>query len=596
MSKTGFKKVNIRAVFILFSFIIITSMTFLSAGRLDGEVLRENKHLASFPPLREEESIRGTVEGTKEGEKEEETPEEKELRIKEERERLEERRREKYRDFYVPLPHPDEEKASPVKARGLYLTGHTVGHPRYQDLLEMVEETELNALVIDVKDDHGLMSYSSDISKVQEIGADETVPVSDMRKVLEELQDKGIFPIARVVVFKDPYLAEQKPSWAIQRKEGGIWRDRKGVGWTDPYNKKVWDYNIAVAREAALMGFREIQFDYVRFPENASRMDKEAQFPSQSEVPRDKLIQEFLLYAAEKLEDYNVYLSADVFGVITTSWGDSDRIGQTWEKLSSSVDYICPMVYPSHYGPGYFGFDVPDSYPRETVKHALRDAIERNAPLKDPAILRPWLQSFTASWIRGNISYGPQEVRAQIDVALELGIDEFLLWNARNRYNSDALLGEEESSERREKMIQSRKDAGKDALGRTPSEAVEKFLVALKEGDWRKALPIHRSEDLHYKNYSSWMKTLTLKPEQFKIAPPAASANKEKWFEEGVTLALEVELSGEEHHFELQEESWEVSMENHIWRVEPSAEFLKLLKYEKKEENAVNSQDFRRNS
>jgi hypothetical protein len=282
--------------------------------------------------------------------------------------------------FYVPLPKAPRDNP-PVRARGIYLTGHSVGlTSRYESLLELVESTELNALVIDVKDDHGLMSYPSGISIVAEVGADRKVPVRDMAAVLADLKERDIYTIGRVVIFKDPYLAEKKPEWAIQRQDGGgIWRE-KGVAWVDPYEKNLWDYNIAIAREAALLGFREIQLDYVRFPENAARLDREAYYPAQDHRGKDELIRDFIIYASQELEPYNVYISADVFGVIATSWGDSDRIGQTWEMISPYVDYICPMVYPSHYGPGYFGFAVPDARPGETVDRALRDSLRRNAP------------------------------------------------------------------------------------------------------------------------------------------------------------------------------------------------------------------------
>ena len=577
-----------QALIIIFSVLIAVSFTFVSAGCSE----RGDEKEASHPSLVEE----GTpgAGGRKAPDKgEEKSPREKERLAEEERKELEDQRRENYGEYYVPLPPLTDEKASPVKARGLYLTGHSVGHPRYGDILEMVENTELNSLVIDAKDDHGLMSYSSSVNIVEEVGADDRVPVSDMREVLEDLDERDVFSIARVVVFKDPHLAEEKPEWAIQRKEGdGIWRDSDGVGWLDPYNKDVWDYNIAVAREAALMGFQEIQFDYVRFPENAKRMDREAEYTAYDGTPKDELIQEFLHYAAEKLEDYNVYLSADVFGVITTSWGDTDRIGQTWEKLSSAVDYICPMVYPSHYGPGYFDLDVPDAYPRRTVTYALRDAIKRNAPLEDPGILRPWLQSFTASWVRGNIPYGPEEVRAQIDAAYELGIEEFLLWDPNNNYGSQALLSEEESRKRREELARERRKEGKDALGRTPAEAVEKFLDALEESDWRKALPLHSSDTLHYHNYSRWMRTIILKSVEYSVDDPGEP--EDKWFEDGLVLDLEVELSGEEGDFVLKDESWEVFLENRVWRVDPSEEFMDKLEHDKIEQDGIYNQDFRK--
>lgn len=496
-------------------------------------------------------------------------------RALEERLKLEQQRRKELGPFYVPLPPLDNSKLSPVKARGIYLTGNTVGHPRYRELLELVESTELNAVVIDVKNDHGMVTYPTDIEIVKEVGADRNVPIKDLKGVLEELHSKNIYTIARVVVFKDPYLAEQRPQWAIQKKGGGLWRDRKGVAWINPYDRNVWEYNIAIAREAALLGFHEIQFDYIRFPENAHIVDREAYFPGQ-DVSREKIISEFLAYAREQLKEYNIYISADVFGVIATSWGDSDRIGQTWEEMSPHVDYICPMVYPSHYGPGYFGFSVPDAHPGETVDFSLRDALKRNATLPEPAIIRPWLQSFTASWVSGYISYGPAEIRRQIETAQSLGIDEYLLWNANNHYQRDSLFPAGEGNHALEQYFQARAE-GLDSLGRNPTQAVEAFLEAIRRRDWREAFALQITDfTLDHLSYPEWKENWTARPVYYSLEPPEAPVgeNTDTLF---VNLEVHLTVSGEE--FILPEESWEVKFENHLWRVRPSPAFLELLTF-----------------
>ena len=186
-------------------------------------------------------------------------------------------------------------------------------------MIELVETTELNAMVIDVKNDHGLMTYPSQIEIVEQAKANRNTPVKNMEEVIADLNNRGIYTIARIVVFKDPNLPEQMPEWALQKKTGGVWRDKNGTAWVNPYEKKVWDYNIAIAKEAALMGFREIQFDYIRFPENAKRVDLEVNY-GENVVAKDEIIEDFLKYAREQLKDYNVHLAADVFGVIATSW------------------------------------------------------------------------------------------------------------------------------------------------------------------------------------------------------------------------------------------------------------------------------------
>ena len=514
----------------------------------------------------------------------EKTPEELE-KEKEEQRKLEEEQKQRERElkeqalkeelgpFFVPLPPLEQEDNPPVKARGIYLTGNTVGlENKFSQLLDLVENTELNAMVIDVKNDHGLVTYPSQIEIVQQVKADKAPPIKDMKAVLAELKKRDIYPIARIVVFKDPHLPEQRPEWAIQKNSGGIWRDNKNVAWVNPYEKKVWDYNIAIAKEAALLGFREIQFDYVRFPENAKRVDREATYPGANGVPKDENIANFLAYAREQLKDYNVHLAADVFGVIATSWGDSDGIGQTWEKIAPEVEYNCPMIYPSHYGPGYFGFSVPDANPVGTIKMALTDAIERNAPLENPGIIRPWLQGFSAPWVKGHITYGAREIRQQIDTALELGIDEYLIWNASNRYIPEAFGTEEEYLQKIENFKKAREEKNHDVLGRTPDEALKEFLNAVAKKNWRQALVLHSTDfALDYVEYEKWVKSWTVKLFSYNIKENNQVEGKN-------TFKLDVTFKRDEgEEFSLNDQVFEVYKENNIWRVKPSAEFFESL-------------------
>jgi hypothetical protein len=560
---------------ILLSLIILPS---LIVGCI-GYSLDQGGHGGSIPVAQPEDEIdpdKGNEEEEEQKRLEEERlfEEEKARLAIIERKNLEDKRKNDLGAFYVPLPPLGQVRDNPpVKARGLYLTGNTAGgHPRYWELLDLIEATELNAVVIDVKNDHGMVTYNTEIEIVHQISANKSAPIKDLEAVLEDLDSRDIYTIARVVVFKDPYLAEQKTQWAIQRQGGGVWRDRKGVAWINPYDKKVWDYNIAVAREAALMGFREIQFDYIRFPENAHHLDREAFFPGE-DMPKDEIIREFLIYAAEQMKDYDVFLSADVFGVIATSWGDSDRIGQTWEEMSPYIDYICPMVYPSHYGPGYFGLAVPDAHPAKTVEYAMIDSIKRNATLENPAIIRPWLQSFTASWVSGNISYGPAEVRAQIETALKLGIDEYLIWNANNRYMPASYLSQEEFEKLDEKYLRSREESGKDVLGRTAQQAVEAFLEAINSRNWREAFALQiTGYEMDHRDYPEWKNQWVTKPVFYEIEPIPASG-----LDNPIFINLEVHLTSRENEYKLHKERWEVRQENLIWRVKPSPAFVELL-------------------
>lgn len=517
----------------------------------------------------------------------EKTPEELEREAEEQR-RLEEERKEKERrlleekrraelgEFYVPLPAETRDNPR-VKAKGIYITGNTAGlEERFMALLDLVDATELNAVVIDVKNDHGKVTFESGIEIVKEIGANTSYPIKDIKKLMAELEKRNIYPIARIVVFRDPLLAEKRPEWAIQKKSGGVWRDYAGLAWVNPYDKNVWEYNIAIAREAALAGFREIQFDYVRFPENAARVEKEAVFPGSEGVEKDDNIRDFLLYARQQLKDYNVHLAADVFGVIATSWGDSERIGQNWEKISPVVEYICPMVYPSHYGPGYFGFPVPDAQPGATVRRALADATRRNAPLADAAVIRPWLQSFTATWVKGHISYGPGEVRQQIEEALKLGVDEFMIWNPGNRYQEASFLTDEEAKLLEESVVKHREENGLDCLGQTARQALNDYLEAMKRRKWREAYVLQSTGfSMGHDEYRSWLESLPGRVSSYEISGHDTGAP---------SFTVEVTVSHGDRQYSTGKQLFAMLKENGVWKVKPAEAFMELLAGEPSEE------------
>ncbi|MFY0544732.1 putative glycoside hydrolase [Brevibacillus sp. H7] len=329
----------------------------------------------------------------------------------------------------------------PVKAKGIYLTGWSAGNNNFVKLLRLVDDTELNAMVIDMKEDEGRITYQSGVPLVKEVKADATTFIQDIDQLVQTLNDHHVYPIARIVCFKDPYLAGKKVEWAMHRKNGSIWSDSKGVVWIDPYRKEVWDYNVALAKEAAKKGFKEIQFDYVRFPDNGKKVDQDVAFYQQNGKPKQQVVADFLAYAKKELAPYHVYISADVFGLVP-SVRDDMGIGQKWELITPIVDYISPMMYPSHYANGTYGLAVPDSRPYETIANGLRDAMEKDAVLRannqPTAFIRPWYQDFTARWVKGYIPYGPAEVQAQIRAGRELGVDQYLIWDAGNSYSEGA--------------------------------------------------------------------------------------------------------------------------------------------------------------
>ncbi|HBL36787.1 MAG TPA: hypothetical protein DDZ55_08255 [Firmicutes bacterium] len=318
----------------------------------------------------------------------------------------------------------------PAAVKGVYTTGWVAGTPSlFNRLLRFVDATEVNSLVIDIKDDTGTLSYQSSLPIVNVLGSWER-KIPDVQILLQTLQQKKIYPIARLVLFKDPYLAEKRPELALKQKNGEIWRDRRGLAWVDPYSREVWDYNIQIAKEAIKMGFPEVQFDYVRFASDGDL--RNCVYPYADGRAKEDVIKDFLLYAQEELKPLGAVVSADVFG-LACSAPDDMFIGQQLEKIAEAVPVISPMVYPSHYAKGSYGLSNPDLKPYETVLRSLQNAKRR---LTDyPVTLRPWLQDFSLG-----SSYGPAQIEAQIQAVYDAGVEEWIFWNPSSRYSTDKYL------------------------------------------------------------------------------------------------------------------------------------------------------------
>lgn len=332
-----------------------------------------------------------------------------------------------------PVPRPGFER--PEAVRGIYLNAWVSGSRARRDaLMELARETEINTFVIDVKDATGYVSYETGVALARETGADQELRIQGIRALLRRLSDEGIYPIARIVVFKDYHLAAERPDLAVQDKGGGPWVDGNGEVWVNPFDEEVWAYNVALAREAAELGFAEIQWDYIRFPDRPNSEMERAVFPGQGDRTRSQAIRDFLLWSRDELSDLEVPLTGDVFGVAASSTRDVG-IGQLWEDLVDAVDAILPMIYPSHYWTGSFGYDDPNAHPYEIVKRSLEYAVQRTEGVEGAGRIIPWLQDFTL----GPPRYGPAEVRAQIEGAHAAGIDEWILWNASGRYTMEAL-------------------------------------------------------------------------------------------------------------------------------------------------------------
>jgi hypothetical protein len=323
-------------------------------------------------------------------------------------------------------------RLEPFSPRALYLSLFGIGASALRDpALRLLDETELNAVVIDVKGDRGLVSYRSAVPLAAAIGAQDIVIIKDVDELLAGLKQKGIYTIARVVVFKDNPLAQGRPALAVKTREGRLWRDREDLAWTDPFRREVRDYNIALAVEAARHGFDEIQFDYVRFPDAPGLAYAE---PA-TEESRVRAVEGFLAEARRRLVPYNVFLAADIFGYVCWNPGDTG-IGQTLETLAAHVDYLSPMLYPSGYQLGIPGYRNPVEHPYEIVALTLARARERTG--LPPVRFRPWLQAF-GDYAFDRRPFRAAEIRAQISAAEAFGANGWMLWNPQNVYSRDGL-------------------------------------------------------------------------------------------------------------------------------------------------------------
>ena len=319
----------------------------------------------------------------------------------------------------------------PKPLRAIYVNAWAFGGRRFDELIKLADTTEINAFVIDVKDDTGYLTYRSAVPTAVEIGANEQRRTHDTERRLRVLMEHGIHPIARIVVAKDPLLASRKTAWSVQHTGGGLWRDRLGFAWVDAFNDSVWVYAAQLAEEAVRLGFAEVQYDYVRFPdEPASRMASAVFAARDSGETKRQGVARGLRILRERTKRLGVPFTIDVFGLTTTATDDMG-IGQYWEDLVSTADVVLPMVYPSHYYHGVYDVRHPNSEPYRVVRRALEDGLKRSGPLGKSAEIRPYLQAFTL----GPPRYSPTEVRAQMRAAQDLGIESWVLWNPRSAYD-----------------------------------------------------------------------------------------------------------------------------------------------------------------
>jgi hypothetical protein len=328
---------------------------------------------------------------------------------------------------------------TPKPVRAIYVSSHVANSKRINELINLVNQTELNAMVLDINSGVTLISpvKSGNKANYTQLAPSNKRSAKHFRQVIKQLKQQHIYLIARIVTFKNPELANAMPAWTLKRKDGKVWRDRSGNPWIDPYRQEAWQYPLALAEQAAMLGFDEIQYDYVRFPENASKVDKEVAYANEEGWTKSDAIRRFLHRANLRSHKHGARISADVFGMVGSS-NDDMGIGQKWDLIAQEVDVISPMIYPSHYSKGMWGIDNPDLSPGSIIKLALKDTVKHNRKLNEKGIatakVRPWLQGFTAGWVHPHQKYGEAQIREQIRAARMAGFNSYMIWNSSNRY------------------------------------------------------------------------------------------------------------------------------------------------------------------
>ena len=300
-------------------------------------------------------------------------------------------------------------------------------------LIDMAHTTEVNGFVVDVKDDKGYLTFDSPNPNLAHMVKSQP-PIEDIKGLMDKLYANEIFPIARIVTFKDAVMAKEHPERMVHTKDGELFKTPQGETWLNPYNRENWPYLLEVCEEAINVGFKEIQFDYIRFHE--SMKDSVCDFPE--EETRTEVITAFIDYIYDHLHEKGVVVSADVFGTIITSSIDANSVGQDYKELMKHLDYICPMIYPSHYAEGSFGINHPDLAPYDLILAVMQysNNITKEIPREERrAEVRPWLQDFTATWIEPHQNYADEEVEEQINAVYDALTNEWILWNAAGSYS-----------------------------------------------------------------------------------------------------------------------------------------------------------------
>jgi hypothetical protein len=350
----------------------------------------------------------------------------------------------------TPKPLPEKLKNPPEIIKALYATTWTAAtDTQINHLIDLANRTEVNAIVIDVKDYTGYISFDTDLAVVESVGAEKII-IQDIDALINKLHANNIYAIARITVFQDPVLAAKRSDLAVQSKSTGkIWKDNKGLAWLDPASIEVWNYIVTISKEIDKHGFDELNFDYIRFPSDGKMSDMTFPFYNSETQYKSAVMKDFFKYLSDNLRSQGIKISADLFGLATVN-NDGLGIGQVIEDALINFDAVCPMIYPSHYAPGFIGLKNPSAYPYEVIKYSMEATKKKIAALEilknsttssieiqnaKIAQMRPWLQDFDLG-----ADYTAEMIRLEKKAVLGAGFNEgWMLWDPRNVYTAGAL-------------------------------------------------------------------------------------------------------------------------------------------------------------
>lgn len=347
-----------------------------------------------------------------------------------------------------PVRESSDHVKTPDVVKSIYMTACVLSTVEFkQDLVDLIDATEINSIVIDIKDFSGTISFPSDNPKLFGTQGD-GCKATGVKEFIEELHKKDIYVIGRVTVFQDNVMTKLRPDLAVKRaSDGGVWKDNKGISFIDVGAKEHWDYMVELSKESYALGFDEINFDYVRFPSDGNMKDIAFEHSDGNNKPES--LRKFFEYLHNELKDTGLVTSADLFGMTTTNTDDLN-IGQVLENALPYFDYIAPMVYPSHYPNGFNGWANPNDYAYDLIYFVMKSGVDRAEAYRTATTtpsdiaarvgkhqLRTWIQDFDYGG-----DYGPKEVRDQINASVAAGVDSWMLWAPSNRYTQDALKSE----------------------------------------------------------------------------------------------------------------------------------------------------------